>query len=62
MSWCKLEVFVSSPDNISVCTDQKLTPPPLVVMSLNLRTVPNTKTHQNEVGAFKFLSVIDLID
>ena len=46
---------MSSPDHISVCGDQNLTPPPLVVLSLNLRTLPNTKTHQNEVSTEIFL-------
>jgi len=51
ISWCKLEVWLTGPDCVSVCTDHTLSAPPLVIMSLNLRTLPNTKTHQNEVGA-----------
>ncbi|KAK3603739.1 hypothetical protein CHS0354_023353 [Potamilus streckersoni] len=49
LSWCKLEVNVTSPDNVTVVTDPTLAMPTLVVMTMNLRTLPNPKTHQNEV-------------
>ncbi|XP_033119807.1 DNA polymerase alpha catalytic subunit-like [Anneissia japonica] len=49
VSWCKVEAFVTRPDHVTVIKD--LTPPPLVVMTISLRTVLNTKTHQNEVIA-----------
>ena len=52
VSWCKIEAFITKPDYISVVKD--LTPPPLVVMTICLRTLLNQKTHQNEVG-FKIL-------
>nr|XP_034328264.1 DNA polymerase alpha catalytic subunit isoform X1 [Crassostrea gigas] len=51
VSWCKIEVSISKPELLSVVNDQQLTPPPLVVMTLNLRTLPNHKNHQNEIVA-----------
>lgn len=47
MSWCKVEAIVPKSELISVVKD--LPPPPLVVMSISLKTVPNPKTHHNEV-------------
>lgn len=47
MSWCKVEAVALKSDLISVVKD--LPPPPLIVMSINLKTVPNPKTHHNEV-------------
>ncbi|KAK3094405.1 hypothetical protein FSP39_001308, partial [Pinctada imbricata] len=49
ISWCKLEATLQKPDHIVVVNDSNLSPPPLVVMTMNLRTLPNPKTHQNEV-------------
>ncbi|WAR28490.1 DPOLA-like protein [Mya arenaria] len=49
ISWCKLEVSVNGPDCVTVCSEQNLAPPPLVAMTLNFRTLPNSKTHQNEI-------------
>ncbi|XP_041482401.1 DNA polymerase alpha catalytic subunit-like isoform X2 [Lytechinus variegatus] len=49
ISWCKVETFITKPDFITVVKD--LTPPPLVVMTINLRTVLNQKTHRNEIVA-----------
>ncbi|XP_070173652.1 DNA polymerase alpha catalytic subunit-like [Littorina saxatilis] len=48
ISWCKVEAVVSKPDNVTISA-ASLPPPPLVVLTLNLRTLPNPKTHQNEV-------------
>ncbi|XP_053344293.1 DNA polymerase alpha catalytic subunit isoform X2 [Clarias gariepinus] len=47
MSWCKVEAVALKSDLISVVKD--LPPPPLIVMSINLKTVPNPKTHHNEI-------------
>ncbi|KAI5092012.1 DNA polymerase alpha catalytic subunit [Silurus meridionalis] len=47
MSWCKVEAIALKSDLISVMKD--LPPPPLVVMSISLKTVPNPKTHHNEI-------------
>ncbi|KAL4220500.1 DNA polymerase alpha catalytic subunit [Mactra antiquata] len=55
VSWCKLEVFLQNADSITVCSDKSLNPPPLTVMTLNMRTLPNTKTHQNEIVAISCL-------
>ncbi|KAK3783769.1 hypothetical protein RRG08_063431 [Elysia crispata] len=49
-SWCKLEAVISKPEHISV-SDVHLAPPPLTVMTLNLQTLPNPKTKQNEIVA-----------
>ncbi|KAA0704573.1 DNA polymerase alpha catalytic subunit [Triplophysa tibetana] len=47
ISWCKVEAIVQKCDLISIVKD--LPPPPLVVMSISLKTVQNPKTHQNEI-------------
>lgn len=47
MSWCKVEAIALKSDQISVVKD--LPPPPLIIMSISLKTVPNPKTHHNEV-------------
>ncbi|XP_060718299.1 DNA polymerase alpha catalytic subunit isoform X2 [Tachysurus vachellii] len=47
MSWCKVEAVALKSDLISVVKD--LPPPPLIVMSVSLKTVPNPKTHHNEI-------------
>ncbi|KAL8595946.1 hypothetical protein ACOMHN_018258 [Nucella lapillus] len=48
ISWCKVDAMVMKLDHVTVYPSH-LPPPPLVVMTLNLRTLPNPKTHQNEV-------------
>ncbi|KAL2085873.1 hypothetical protein ACEWY4_019193 [Coilia grayii] len=47
LSWCKVEALVLKSELITVVKD--LPPPPLVVMSLSLKTVQNPKTHHNEI-------------
>uniref|UniRef100_A0A672SXJ7 DNA polymerase n=1 Tax=Sinocyclocheilus grahami TaxID=75366 RepID=A0A672SXJ7_SINGR len=47
ISWSKVEAVAQKIDLISVVKD--LSPPPLVVMSISLKTVQNPKTHQNEI-------------
>ncbi|XP_051538703.1 DNA polymerase alpha catalytic subunit isoform X3 [Myxocyprinus asiaticus] len=47
VSWCKVEAIAQKSDLISVVKD--LPPPPLVIMSISLKTVQNPKTHQNEI-------------
>lgn len=42
-----MEAIALKSDLISVVKD--IPPPPLVVMSISLKTVPNPKTHHNEV-------------
>jgi len=51
VSWCRFEAFVTKPENVSVSECTKLTPPPLVVLALALRTAPHPRTHQNEITA-----------
>ena len=46
------QAVVMRPDHVTIHT-APLLPPPLVVMTLNLRTLPNPKTHQNEVRGHK---------
>ncbi|XP_077199119.1 DNA polymerase alpha catalytic subunit isoform X2 [Paroedura picta] len=53
VSWCKVEVAALKPDLVDVVKD--LSPPPLVIMSLSMKTVQNTKTHQNEIMAIAAL-------
>ncbi|XP_062841851.1 DNA polymerase alpha catalytic subunit [Trichomycterus rosablanca] len=47
MSWCKVEAIALKSDLITVVKDLPL--PPLVVMSISLKTVQNPKTHHNEI-------------
>uniref|UniRef100_A0A8C1QBE0 DNA polymerase n=1 Tax=Cyprinus carpio TaxID=7962 RepID=A0A8C1QBE0_CYPCA len=47
ISWSKVEAVAQKIDLITVVKD--LPPPPLVVMSISLKTVQNPKTHQNEI-------------
>uniref|UniRef100_A0A8C4X2G6 DNA polymerase n=1 Tax=Eptatretus burgeri TaxID=7764 RepID=A0A8C4X2G6_EPTBU len=47
VSWCRLDVLVDRPQFLTVVQD--IPPPPLVVMSLAMKTLPNQKTHQHEV-------------
>ncbi|XP_031752563.1 DNA polymerase alpha catalytic subunit isoform X3 [Xenopus tropicalis] len=53
MSWCKVEAVVMRPDQVNVVKD--LAPPPVVVLSLSMKTVQNAKTHQNEIVAMAAL-------
>jgi DNA polymerase alpha subunit A len=50
ISWCKMEVELDKPDLVKVAYDQA-PPPPLVVMSIAMKTVLNSKTHTNEIVA-----------
>uniref|UniRef100_A0A4W4EWK2 DNA polymerase n=1 Tax=Electrophorus electricus TaxID=8005 RepID=A0A4W4EWK2_ELEEL len=47
MSWCKVEAVALKSDLVTVVRD--LPPPPLVVMSISLKTVQNPKSHHNEI-------------
>ncbi|KAJ3040455.1 DNA-directed DNA polymerase alpha catalytic subunit pol1 [Rhizophlyctis rosea] len=53
LSWCKLEVTVEDPKLLKPFADNDESapkqPPPLVVMSLTLRTVMNHQKHGNEI-------------
>ncbi|XP_061483331.1 DNA polymerase alpha catalytic subunit isoform X3 [Rhineura floridana] len=53
VSWCKVELVALKPNLVTVVKD--LPPPPLVIMSLSMKTVQNTKTHRNEVMAITSL-------
>ncbi|XP_068200124.1 DNA polymerase alpha catalytic subunit [Antennarius striatus] len=47
VSWCKVEALALRSDLVTVVKD--LSPPPVIVMSISLKTVQNPKTHQNEI-------------
>jgi len=47
VSWCKVEATVLATS--ALCVLDNVSPPPLVVLSLSMKTVANLKTHQNEV-------------
>ncbi|KAM6288204.1 DNA polymerase alpha catalytic subunit isoform 2-T2 [Spheniscus humboldti] len=51
VSWCKVEAVATKPGLVNVVKDLSSPPPPLVVMSLNMKTTQNPKTHQNEIVA-----------
>ncbi|KAG8009409.1 DNA polymerase alpha catalytic subunit [Nibea albiflora] len=47
VSWCKVEALALRSDLVTVVKD--LSPPPITVMSISLKTVQNPKTHHNEI-------------
>lgn len=49
VSWCKVEAVAMKPGLVNVVQDLS-PPPPLVVMSLSMKSTQNPKTHQNEVS------------
>jgi hypothetical protein len=51
VSWCKLEVQVQNPKDVAVATDETRPPPPLVAMSIALKTVLNDEARANEIVA-----------
>ncbi|KAB0345233.1 hypothetical protein FD754_022159 [Muntiacus muntjak] len=53
ISWCKVEAMVLKPDLVNVIKD--IGPPPVVVMSLSMKTMQNAKTHENEIIAVSAL-------
>lgn len=50
VSWCKVEAVAMKPGLVNVVKDLS-SPPPLVIMSLSMKTTQNPKTHQNEVSS-----------
>lgn len=52
-SWCTFEVNVDNPKNIArldlVETGSSRPPPPIVTMSIKLKTIVNPKTHKSEI-------------
>lgn len=49
-SWCKLEVQVGKPNNITVLSNsENLDAPPMTLMSLSLRTTFNAKDNKQEI-------------
>ncbi|XP_075377020.1 DNA polymerase alpha catalytic subunit isoform X4 [Mycteria americana] len=50
VSWCKVEAVAMKPGLVNVVKDLS-PPPPLVVMSLSMKTTQNPKSHQNEIVA-----------
>ena len=59
-SWCKLELQVDNPKNITrldlVETGTICPPPPIVTMTLKLKTIVNPKTHKSEIVSLSALS------
>nr|XP_032834503.1 DNA polymerase alpha catalytic subunit isoform X2 [Petromyzon marinus] len=47
VSWCRVECLCPRPGLLTALKDGP--PPPLVVMALSMKTLPNHRTHQNEV-------------
>jgi DNA polymerase alpha subunit A len=47
-SWCKLEFTVESPKNVQRILESR-PPPPVVTVSMKLKTIVNPKTHKSEV-------------
>ena len=61
-SWCKFEAKCSRPSqNISIISDSAFktaglpTSPPLTIMVLNMKTIINPKSHQNEIAVLSGL-------
>lgn len=64
-SWCKLELQVEKPNNISTLGDtDNLDAPPLTLMSIALRTTMNAKENKNEilVANVRFYEDVSLTD
>ncbi|QIW94811.1 hypothetical protein AMS68_000329 [Peltaster fructicola] len=64
-SWCKLELKVEKPINITTIGDvDNLDAPPLNLMSLSLRTIMNTKENKNEIfmASMRFYENVSLND
>ncbi|XP_074549781.1 DNA polymerase alpha catalytic subunit [Halichoeres trimaculatus] len=47
VSWCKVEALALRSDLVTVVKD--LSPPPITIMSISLKTIQNPKTHHNEI-------------
>ncbi|XP_056289495.1 DNA polymerase alpha catalytic subunit isoform X2 [Pseudoliparis swirei] len=47
VSWCKVEAVALRSDLVTVVRD--LSPPPITIMSISLKTIQNPKTHHNEI-------------
>ena len=57
MSWCKTDVTVSEPKNLTLAEYQKPKPPPcLTLLTLNVRTSLNPKTLKNEICMISMLT------
>jgi hypothetical protein len=58
-SWCKLEMAVDSPKSITRLDLEKdgaaRSPPPVVTMSIKLKTIVNPKTHKSEIVSISAL-------
>jgi DNA polymerase alpha subunit A len=46
---CICQVTVDKPEHVTVCTESSSPPPPLVIATLNMRTVLHPTNGQNEV-------------
>lgn len=57
VSWCKVEALALRCDLVTVVKD--LSPPPITVMSISLKTIQNPKTHHNEVRALPAENILD---
>lgn len=56
VSWSKVEALALRSDLVTVVKD--LSPPPITVMSISLKTVQNPKTHHNEVRTLSAVHTI----
>ncbi|KAL9241573.1 hypothetical protein vseg_015671 [Gypsophila vaccaria] len=58
VSWCKFEVTVECPKDITVSTSTKNTAeiPPVIVTAINLKTIVNEKNNANEVISASIIS------
>lgn len=58
VSWCKFEIIVDSPKDIQVSTSSKNTVeiPPVIVTSINLKTIINEKQNINEIVSASIIS------
>lgn len=48
-TWCNLSIICSNPSLVSVATDVKVSPPPLVIATVYVRTALHPKTQTNEI-------------
>eukprot|EP01137_Pigoraptor_chileana_P015018 Opistho-2@70403 len=55
ISWCTFDVVVDDMKKVRKCAEQ-MKPPPLVVLSLSLKTVLNQKHHRNEISTISYVA------
>ena len=53
VSWCRVECGTDGLTSVTVATEQ-ITPPPLTIMSLSMKTLLNSRNRTNEVRLINY--------